>query len=383
MRRRVVILTEIIAPYRIPVFNALAARPEVDLHVIFLSETDPDLRQWQVYRGEIRHSYEVLRSYRRRLGSFNVLLTRGLRAALEKSKPQLIVAGGYNYLATWQAQHWARPRSIPFLLWSESNVADARRKFWLVEAAKRKFLRSCQAYVVPGTSAAAYLKTFGVEDTKILVAPNAVDVERFSRAADVVRRDARSRSELGLPERYLLFVGRFVRAKGVFDLLAAYATLPKEIRQAVGVVLTGDGPEREKLKQCSREIMPGTVVFTGFLQRDELPSVYALADALVLPTHSDTWGLVVNEAVACGLPVIATRVAGCVADLVVEGENGFVVDVGDSKALSEAMKKILSDPVLRGRLAEGSRALSDRFTPEAWATGMVRAVEGLVGEGRG
>src|SRR6267154_2505788 len=82
VKRRLVIVTEIIAPYRIPVFNALAARPEVDLHVIFLAETDPGLRQWQVYRDEIRFSYEVLKSYRSRVGRFNVLVTRGMRAAL-------------------------------------------------------------------------------------------------------------------------------------------------------------------------------------------------------------------------------------------------------------------------------------------------------------
>ena len=97
---KLVILTEIIAPYRIPVFNALAQRPELNLHVIFLSENDPTLRQWRVYKDEIRFQYDVLPSWRRRLGGYNVLLNRGVHAALNRIEPDVLLCGGYNYLAS-------------------------------------------------------------------------------------------------------------------------------------------------------------------------------------------------------------------------------------------------------------------------------------------
>jgi len=383
VKRRVVILTEIIAPYRIPVFNALAARAEVELHVIFLAETDPGLRQWQVYSDEIRFSYEVLKSYRLRVGRFNLLPTRGVSAALRACNPEVIVCGGYNYLALWQAQRWALRRGVRFLLWSESNALDARQNFPWVEAAKRTFIQSCDGYVVPGASAAEYLKSFGVAPERISVASNAVDVERFSNGAEQARRDPGLRQRLGLPRRYLLYVGRFVRAKGVLDLLAAYATLPEGIRRDVGLVLVGDGEEREELIRCSRNIFPGEVLFPGFLQRDELSAYYALAEALVFPTHSDPWGLVVNEAMACGLPVIVTDVAGCVAGLVRDGENGYVVGASDAEGLSQAMERLLSAPDLQKQMGHRSREISSRFTPQAWADGLVRAVAGNLGEGRG
>ena len=383
MKRRVVILTEIIAPYRIPVFNALAARAEVDLHLIFLAETDPGLRQWQVYRDEIRFSYEVLNSYRLRVGPFNVLPTRGVSAALRACNPEVIVCGGYNYLALWRAQQWALRRGVRFLLWSESNAFDARRNFAWVEAAKRRFIQSCDGYVVPGTSAAEYLKSFGVAPERIFVAPNAVDVELFSKGAEQARRDPGLHQRLGLPQRYLLYVGRFVRAKGVLDLLAAYATLPESIRREVGLVLAGDGEEREGLVRSSRKISPGKVLFPGFLQRDELSAFYGMAEALVFPTHSDPWGLVVNEAMACGLPVIVTDVAGCVAGMVRDGENGYVVGAAASESLSQAMGQLLSAPVLQQQMGHRSREISSGFTPQAWAEGLVRAVAGDFGEGRG
>jgi glycosyltransferase involved in cell wall biosynthesis len=383
VKRRLIILTEIIAPYRIPVFNALAARAEVDLHVIFLAETDPGLRQWQVYRDEIRFSYQVLQSWRRRVGRFNVLLSHGVSSALRKFDPEVILSGGYNYLAMWQAQHWARQNGIPFLLWSESNVADARRNFPWVEAAKRRFVHRCQGYVVPGISAAAYLQGFHVAAHKIFVAPNAVDVERFSNGAKQAQLDPGLRQRLGLPPRYLLYVGRFARTKGVLDLLTAYATLPEDTRREVSLVLVGSGEQFDELVRRSREIHPGVVLFPGFLQRDQLPAFYAFAEALVFPTHSDPWGLVVNEAMACGLPVIVSDVAGCVADLVRDGENGQVVRAGDPEAWSRAMDQLLNDPGLLKKMGQRSLDMSSRFTPQAWADGIVRAMAGNFGEARG
>jgi glycosyltransferase involved in cell wall biosynthesis len=383
LKKRLLIVTEIIAPYRIPIFNALAAREDVDLHVIFLSETDPSLRQWEVYRDEIRFSFEVLKSYRRRVGGFNLLVTRGVERALRSAQPQVILCGGYNYLASWQALRWAKGNEVSLLLWSESNAADARSHFWPVEAAKRRFVQSCRGYVVPGASSAEYLRSLGAADQRIFIARNAVDVERFAAIAERARATTERRGQPQLPGRYLLNVGRFVVEKGIFDLLDAYATLPQDLREAVGLVLVGDGPERQELARRSRGITPGNVVFTGFLQRDELAEIYGLAEALVFPTHSDPWGLVVNEAMACGLPVIATDVAGCVADLVRDRGNGFVVQPKCPGQLREAMECLLRDSVMRERMAQESARMINSFTPEIWARGVANAISQDWGNSRG
>src|SRR5450631_1495673 len=116
MRRRLVILTEIISPYRIPLFNALAQHAEVDLHVVFLAETDPKLRQWQIYKEEIHFSYQILSSWRKRVSKYNALLNRGVGHALAEAVPDVILCGGYNYVASWQALFWARIHRVPFFL---------------------------------------------------------------------------------------------------------------------------------------------------------------------------------------------------------------------------------------------------------------------------
>ena len=183
MNRRLVILTEIIAPYRIPVFNSLAQQGGIDLHVIFLAETDPSLRQWRVYKDEIRFSFQILRSWRKRLGNYNALFNWGVSAALRRASPDAILCGGYNYIASWQSMWWAHRNHVPFFLWVESTANDLRRHHPLIESLKRSFLRGSNAFVVPGKSSFAYLRGYDAPEEMIYTAPNAVDIEFFGQGA--------------------------------------------------------------------------------------------------------------------------------------------------------------------------------------------------------
>jgi len=375
MTRRVVILTEIISPYRIPVFNALAETPGIDLHVIFLAETDATMWQWKVYKEDIQFSYQVLAHWRRRVSTYNVLLNRGVCAALAKATPDVVVLGGYSYLAMWQAQRWARGRKIPVLLWSESNLGDRRKGRRPVEWLKKLFVRSCTGFIVPGKSAKRYLSSFGIPDRAIFTAPNAVDNEFFAGAARAARTQAaETRAKLGLPKSYFLFVGRMIPEKGIGILLQAYEKLDAPLRKRVGLVLAGDGPGRAQSVEDAARIWPGKFVFPGFLQREDLAVLYGLAEAFVFPTFSDPWGLVVNEAMACGLPVIATDVAGATTDLVRDGWNGRTVSAGDIDGLVSAMRQLAQDREGTQRMARNSLEHIANFTARTWADGFTRAV---------
>jgi 1,2-diacylglycerol 3-alpha-glucosyltransferase len=373
MSPRVVIITEIIAPYRIPVFNALAQHPGIDLHVIFLAENDPTQRQWLVYKDEIRFSCQVLPSWRRRVGRHNLLLNWGTETALQRAAPDFIVCGGYNYVSSWQSMRWAQRNHVPFILWTESTTRDLRSGHALIEFLKTRFLRGCDAFVVPGKSSTDYLRNYGVPEEKIFTAPNAVDTRFFAQRAELIRRDAAvHRQALGLPARFFLFAGRLVPEKGVFDLLRAYDALAPEVREEVGLVFVGDGAARSALHQRAAAISPGAIHFAGFAQREHLATYYALADVLAFPTHTDTWGLVVNEAMACGLPVISSSAAGCVADLIESGWNGRVVSSGRIGELTSAMDELARNAELRSLMGERSAQRIAQYSPEAWAVGMAQ-----------
>ena len=372
--RKTVILTEIIAPYRIPVFNVLAHRTGLDLHVIFLAETDETLRQWRVYKDEICFSYQVLPSWRWRSAKSSFLVNRGLWSALNKVNPAVIICGGYAYAASWQALLWARRHRVEFVLWSESNRQDTRGGRAAVEWLKAYFLRHCDRFVVPGKASFEYLRSLGSPAASIVTAPNAVDNQWFAAEAENVRSHAAEfREKLKLPSRFILFVGRLVPEKGVFDLLAAYAKLESGLRSEIGLVFAGDGVSREELTQQAKRISPGAICFPGFAQREDLAGLYALAEALVLPTHSEVWGLVVNEAMACGLPVIVSSIAGCSADLVDDGWNGFVVPPRDAEKLSVAMDSVVRQPELKQQMSARSLERIRNYSPEACADGLAAA----------
>ncbi|HLV85641.1 MAG TPA: glycosyltransferase family 4 protein [Candidatus Sulfotelmatobacter sp.] len=379
MTKRLVIITEIISPYRIPLFNVLAQRPGLDLHVIFLAETDPVLRQWNVHKQDIRFKYEVLSSWRMRFGGFNVLMNRGLSRAVNDGGTGAILCGGYNYLASWEALIWSRLHKIPFLLWSESNLHELRSDRSSLKLLKSEFLRHCDAFVVPGLSAREYLRSYDVADSSIFTAHNAVDNELFSAGSSQARQNADEiRRELALPGRYFLFVGRFVKEKGVFDLLSAYAKLDARLREQIGLIFVGDGVARRDLERQAQAVSPGVIRFAGFRQQDELSKFYALADVLILPTYTDSWGLVVNEAMACGLPVILSKTAGCAADLVTQDWNGLLVDYSDSESLAAALSRLAEDQALCMEMGERSKQRISGFSPVHWADGVCAAVENFL-----
>jgi glycosyltransferase involved in cell wall biosynthesis len=347
---------------------------ELDLHVIFLAETDETLRHWRVYKNEICFSHQVLPSWRWRAGKSSFLLNRGLWAALNSLNPEVIICGGYAYAASWEALLWARRHGIEFVLWSESNRHDARGGRAAVEWLKGYFLRHCDRFVVPGKASFEYLRLLGCPPATILTAPNAVDNGLFATHADSTRSKATEfREKLRLPSRFILFVGRLVPEKGVFDLLAAYAKLESGLRLEVGLVFAGDGESGEELKQQAKRVIPGTVCFPGFAQRENLAGLYALAEVLVLPTHSDPWGLVVNEAMACGLPIIVSSVAGCAADLVEDGWNGYIVPPRDVEKLSMAIDSVVRQPELKQKMSAHSLERIRNYSPEACATGLAEA----------
>jgi len=374
MSCRLVIITEIIAPYRIPVFNALALISGIDLHVIFLADTDPTQREWKIYDNEIHFSYEVLPNWHTRLTrTLYLLLNRGMKSALRRNSPDVIVCGGYNYLACWQALFWARHRNVPVLLWCESTVRELRSHPWLTKHSKQRFVHSCSGFVVPGISSRRYVASFGIPDEEVVTAPDAVDTAFFSRLADQARAGRERLQELKLPEAYFLYVGRLVREKGIFDLLTAYEKMSPQARKQFSLLYVGDGADRAQLLQRAVSIQPGNVHWAGFVHREQLPAYYALAHAFVLPTWSDPWGLVVNEAMACGLPIVVTDAAGCAADLVSNMWNGYVIPPRDVAQLSSVLQAFAADPSLSRTMGQRSRERIVQFSPEHCAEGLATA----------
>jgi glycosyltransferase involved in cell wall biosynthesis len=345
---RVTLLTEIPAPYRIPLFNALARR--VDLRVLFLRGRNPD-RPYELHLDEIRFEHRVLSGTDLTVRDRWLVLNGGVSRSLHGS--DAVVLGGWNQPAFWEALAWCRVRRVPSILWVESTGRD--RRTGRLEPVKRALLRGVAAFVVPGAAARAYVESLGVPAARIRVAPNAVDAGIFGTAA---------RTRADRPLR-LVAVGRLAREKGLDTLLEAVDGLPVEI------VLAGTGPEETRL----RGMAGPNVTFLGQVARDELPALYADADIAVMPSRSDPWGMILNEAALAGLPLVSTTAAGAAHELIEDGVNGFRVPPDDPAALRTSIVRLLDDDAFRKTAGARSREIAARFTPDAWADAVVSAVE--------
>jgi glycosyltransferase involved in cell wall biosynthesis len=346
---RIALLTEIPAPFRLPLFAALSARPGVDLCVLFLAENDPR-RNYPSY--EHAFESEVLRGKDALVGRHWVVANVGVLGRLRRLRPDVLIVGGWNQPAFWQAALYARLARVPLVVWVESTARDERAGRRPVEAAKRALVRSAAGFVVPGRAAAEYVRSLGGQ--RIAFAPNAVDLDVFGRRGE---RRAELRARLGLDGVTFLCVSRLSPEKGVDVLVRAFEGVPGRL------ALVGDGPDRERVAALAGP----SVRLLGRIERDELVDWYAAADAFVMPSRSETWGMAMQEAAAAGLPLIASEAPGAGYDLIEEGVNGFRVPVEDVEALRAALTRVATDEAFRERARPRTLELARGHTPDAWA----------------
>jgi glycosyltransferase involved in cell wall biosynthesis len=334
-RPRILAISEIPTPYRLPLYRALAARDDLNLEVVFCAAEQPD-RPWQLGDELADVPHRVLRNIplrlRPRTSGFVYEVNPEIFGVLHNARPDLLIVGGYAVFAEQAAIGFARARGIPYVLHSESHLLKPRSA--AVRAAKRALLpgivAGAAAGLAVGSPAARYLAAYGLHPGRIRIFPNTIDVARYRADAESVRaRAAGIRHARGLPQRYHLYAGRLVEVKGIRDFLQARELLGAE---ALPAVVAGEGPLAPEVAAADG------VLHVGFQQREGLVELFALAEATVVPSLSEPWGVVVNEALACGTPVIASDAVGAAEDLIRDGVNGRVYPAGDVRALAEALR---------------------------------------------
>ena len=374
-KNRVVILTEIISPYRVPVFNTLAKELDIELDVLFFAETE-SRRHWHIPKERISFNHKILKGIiaGRSLQDDSIFLNPFVVFALVKGRYNTIIVGGYHHPTVWLTFIYALLTRKRIILFSESTLEDKRSnnqvKAWL----KRLFVKYSSGYIVPGAPQMRYLLSLGAKRNKIWLAPNAIDTDLFENA--IKKREhnkAEIKEMLGIKGDVLLYVGRMIDIKGVQDLIECFPIIQKKY-PSVNLILVGEGPDREKYESlCKYKKIP-RVIFTGFKQQEELPEYYAVADIFVFPTYTDPWGMVINEAMLAGLPVICSQAAGAAEDLVKRNENGFLHKPGDIKAMIEHISHLFEDRSLRENMGRRSREMISSYTPENMASGIKQAI---------
>ena len=366
-------------PYRIPLFNEFSKilnKNGFSLKVVF-GAWGYERRKWQIDPDTFKFNYEVLPSRQFYIGrSESVSMTyNGVFDVLRRERPVVTIIVGYS-LGTMKL--WLRNLFIrtPYVIWSGA-IRDPESVYARLRRIQRRLLvRHAVGYIAYGSLAKQYLISLGAPDAQVSVAINTVDTAYFAREADAARALKRK-------SNVLLCIGDLTARKRPDLLIHAARSLARS-RRDFSLVFVGDGPERARLRELARRHCVGDLVrFEGYKQKSEISAYLAQAACFLFPTGFDVWGLVLVEAMAAGVPCLASANAGATRDLIKDGSTGFVIDFENPDRVAERIDWLLGNESDAERIGRAGRELIEReVTIEESARGAADAVLRSLGRER-
>jgi glycosyltransferase involved in cell wall biosynthesis len=338
---KILIVTNIPNPYRIALFNELNKQlisRGTGLKVIFGAMGYPG-RKFKLEMKECQFDYSVLNS-----SYFNLFFTRkplftysGLLKLIRREQPdQIIIIIGFS-LGT--VKLWLRSfrDKTPIIIWS-GTIPTSKHSF-LRRMQRKLIMKRVSGYIAYGSKAKKHLVSLGADPGKVHIAINTVDTTFFSSKTSQLRQELEEKGD----KKHLTYIGYFIPRKNVLRVLEVVKLLAGTRNDFV-LDLIGDGPDRDKLERFVEENgISNFVKFHGFRQTDELPFFLARSHCFLFQTDFDIWGLVLNEAMAAGIPCISSIHAGATHDLIIEGETGFAMDFEDGEKVVEKISWILDN----------------------------------------
>lgn len=393
MKYRLAILTLHPIQYQVPLFRRLAAHPEIDLMVYFCSDhgmteaLDPefgvafklDIPLLEGYCSRVLKTYRVWPSSDR----FGGLLNPSILPELWQGRYHAVLIFGYGLPVYWFGVLGARLSRTPILLSGETLLREDQPIWW--KTLKRMLLaflfRQVEAFLPIGTRSAEFYRYYGIPETRLFLMPYSADNDFFlDQAAIWKARVGETKKALDLPEGMpvILYLSKLIRRKRPFDLLYAFERLDQE----AALVFVGEGELRSSMEEyVSRRGIPN-VRFVGFKNQTEVSRYYAIGDIFVLPSGYEPWGIVINEAMGFGLPVITTDAVSAAVDLVRHGENGYIYRAGDLEGLTQALEALLGDPDRRQNFGRRALEILSRWNYEADVKGLLKALKFVCGKDR-
>lgn len=381
--------------YASPLFRLMANHPKLDPTVAYLSlqgakpGVDPEFGievVWDISLLEgHRWIYVPNRSPRPGLGKFWGLINPGLWGLVQSGDFDVMLVYGYAYLGFWIAILAARKAGVPLILSTDAiSISPRDGHQWKVPIKRfllPRIFELADVVLAPSSGTVKFLRSLGIPEEHIVLTPYTVDNDRFAKAAARVDRRA-VRETWGIPPDVpvVLFCGKFVPWKRPQDVLRAFSRA--DIPHA-WLVFAGEGSLRPSLEAEAKYLGVERVHFLGFVNQSALPKVYIASDVLVLPSEYEPFGLVVNEAMVCGLPVVVSDRVGAGRDLVIPEETGFIYPVRDVEALAEILRRLLTGPELRHRMGKAARKRMETWSYRENLGGFMIAVERAIRLKRG
>lgn len=384
--------------YQAPLLKQIAAQPHIDLSVLFLSDSSVRGYRDEGFNQFVKWDVPLLEGY-----NYKFLPTAGtgarptfwlpwahqLRDILVQGEYDALWLHGYFQQSLLRALYLAKRLQIKTLLRGESNAITGSRsiaKDWLKKKIFPLFFKQIDAFLAIGSLNRAFYRDYGAPDHRIFMMPYAVDNERFqlkTREALAALESLRAELRIEQGRPVILFASKLLKRKRAEDLLEAYVRLsPDGIQEPLPCLLiVGDGEERGRLEAKARETRWNSIKFLGFQNQSELPKFYALCDVFVLVSEGEPWGLVVNEVMNAAKPVIVSDRVVSGVDLVNEGENGYIIPLGDVNLLADRLERITRNSELARAMGRNSFERINTWSFAEDIEGLNRALDYLLSSG--
>jgi glycosyltransferase involved in cell wall biosynthesis len=355
---RVAIVTNIPAPYRVPVYEALAATPDIALQLFFCSAREPD-REWDLQGLRVPHVFMAERviAWRGRFIHANAQVWSQLRAF----RPDVVVTTGFNptHLVAFA---FAQRHGVHHVAMTDGTAMSESRLTFAHRWIRRRVYGRTRAFVGASAGSRALYRQYGVVEASVFDSQLCADNAAFAGMSSTP------------PEFDFIFCGRFVAGKSPLFAIEVAAAAAERLRRRVGLLLVGSGElEAQMRRAADRAADRVDAHFAGFAKQAQLPGLYARARVLLFPTTGDTWGVVANEACAAGLPVLVSAQAGVAGELVRDGENGAVLPL-DTSRWADAAVELLVDAQRWQRMSRRSLELVEPYTHVNAARGLAAAI---------
>lgn len=389
MMRVLIVHNQLWAHYKSKLFS------EIDLAIKRTDPTDEllvaQIALYEASRKVMQNDDSIIYDY-----PYKVLFKRSLdqvsfgerREALfrifDAYQPDVLNITGYFDWAQVLLMFYARWKGVKVVISSESSSADHNRSAWK-EWIKKMIVSRANAFFCFGKTSAEYLEKLGVAESAIKVRNAAViDEQVIRRRYEEAKKEIAANAFTNPISRKFVYVGRLAQEKNLKTLILAFAHVIKTTGSDWKLLFVGDGPERNNLEKLAAESgVASQVIFAGGFPWYQVPGWLAQSDVLVLPSKSEPWGLVVNEAMVCGMPVIVSKTCGCAGDLVRDGANGFTFDHSSQAELEQHMTFFIHNSDRIAEMGRESLKLIAPFASGPVATQMAAAYRALATDRKG
>ncbi len=366
-RIRVVLVTNIPAPYRLPVYALLAQEPDLDLHVVYCSGREPD-REWNLGQARFAHTF-LNKSFVRYKGRF-IHINHDVWSVMSSLKPDIVVTTGFNPTHL-MAYVWTRVHGARHVAMTDGTLEFEATLTALHRWVRRHVYARTAAFIGASEGAMRLYRSYGIDPSTLFKSHLCADNALFFNAPPQAKLYD------------LMFCGRFEAAKNPFFAIDVARAAALRLGRRVSIVFVGSGELEGEIRAYAKTVEAEVeTVFAGFAKQEALPGWYGASRIFLFPTSRDAWGVVVNEACAAGVPVLVSGVAGSAGELVRDGENGFVLPL-DQERWTDAAVRLLTDESLYTAMAARCREKVGEYRYDNAARGIAQAVRAAACRGRG